>query len=715
VPSSSPQGPEPKLTKREVESIAARLERGEFLDDHWRNRLFRQAKEAELRYLEKQARGSVLADTMAVPFQTLKRFGGSGKQDWANRLVLGDNLQVLKTLFEMKERGELLNADGTPGVRLCYIDPPFATKREFRGKRGQAAYRDRVEGTEFIEFLRRRLIFIHELLAKDGVLYLHLDTNKVHYMKVLLDEIFGPENFRTEIIWKRSSAHSDTKQGRRQHGRIHDTILFYSKGPQWTWNPLYTDYDPAYVSEFYRYVEEDTGRTYRLGDLTAAKPGGDTQYEFHGRKPYKGRYWAYSREKMEELCSRGLIHFPDDPKGVPSFKRYLDEQPGVSLQDIWLDIKPVPPSERTDFPTQKPRALLERIIRSSTAEGDLVLDCFGGSGTTAVEAEALGRRWIAIDCGKLAVYTTQQRLLSLTEGNGKRASRQLAPFEFCAAGLYDNTLLENLPFDRYRDFVLELFGCKSAPHKLGRVPMVGTRKGGPVHLFPFNETEAQMGRAYIESLHQRLSLKVSGEVYVIAPMSACDPALFEDVITLGENTYFVLRVPYSAIEALHGRDFEPPSQPGSSKELNDAIDSFGFDFVELPEAKLTYTQGKDSLQVEIEEFRRGGLDPDDFDELEDAGRRDLAMVMADTSYDGDGFRLREHYFGDELAKSDWSFKLDLEKAGAHLLIIFMDSHGNERREVFGLAAKRGKSKTARKSKSSSKVSPARKGKRKAKA
>ena len=687
-----PEGPEPKLGKREIEAISERLRKGEFLDDHWRHRLFRQAKEAELGYFGKQSRGSVLAETMAVPFQTLKRFGKGGKGSSTSKLVFGDNLQVLKTLFEMKERGELLNADGTRGVRLCYIDPPFATKREFRGKKGQVAYRDRVEGAEFIEFLRRRLIFIHELLAENGVLYLHLDTNKVHYMKVLLDEIFGPENFRTEIIWKRSSAHSDTKQGRRQHGRIHDTILFYSKGDQWTWNPLYTDYDPEYVNEFYRYVEKDTGRKFRLGDLTAAKPGGDTQYVFHGRRPYKGRYWAYSRAKMEELLAQGLIHFPDDPKGVPSFKRFLDEQPGVSLQDIWLDVKPVPPSERTDFPTQKPRALLERIIESSTNEGDLVLDCFGGSGTTAVVAEALGRRWITIDCGKLAVYTTQQRLLGLMEGNGKRPSRDLQPFELCSAGLYDNALLESLPFAKYEAFVLELFGCTPSPHKLGHVPMVGTRKGGPVHLFPFGETEALMGREYIESLHRRLKARVSGEVYVIAPISACDPSLFEDVITLGENTYFVLRVPYSAIEALHGRDFEPPPQPGSSKELNDAIDSFGFDFVELPEAKLRYTRAKGKLRVDIEEFRRGGLDPDDFDELEDAGRNDLAMVMADPSYDGDGFRLMEHYFGDELAKSDWSFELNLDEAGDRVLLIYMDTHGNERREVIEPLARKRKGK-----------------------
>ena len=216
--------------------------------------------------------------------------------------------------------------------------------------------------------------------------------------------------------------------------------------------------------------------------------------------------------------------------------------------------------------------------------------------------------------------------------------------------------------------------------------MVGTRKGGQVHLFPFNKTDALMGRDYIDSLHKRIRSKISGEIYVITPVSSCDPGLFEDVISLGENTYFILRVPYSVIEALHGREFELLPQPGSSDELNDAIDSFGFDFVELPEVKLRYERVKDVLRVKITEFRRGGLDPDDFDELEDAGRRDLAMVMADSKYDGEVFRLMEHRFADELAELGWKFEFDLSDASKRMLLIYMDTHGNERREVLELSA-----------------------------
>jgi DNA modification methylase len=712
VPSSFREYGLPAVSDTEIEAIAERLRKGEFLDDHWRRRLFREPKEAELAYAGKQRSSVILAETMPVPLQQLKCFGSANESRWANLLVFGDNLQVLKTLLEMKERGELLNADGTPGVRICYIDPPFATKREFRGSKNQPAYRDKVERAEFIEFLRKRLIFIHELLADDGVLYLHLDTNKVHYMKVLLDEIFGPHNFRTEIIWKRSSAHSDTKQGRRQHGRIHDTILFYAKGNQWVWNPMFLPYAADYDAQEYRHIASD-GRRYKQTDLTAAKPGGDTSYEwrvkrpedtiawetdlddewrrpkegwdYKGVKPYQGRYWAYSKSLLIEFDRSGLLHYRRT--GMPRLMQFADEMEGVSLQDLWTDIVPVSAgsAEREAFPTQKPRALLERVIETSSNEGDLVLDCFAGSGTTAVVSERLNRRWIAIDCGKLAIYTAQRRLLGLDEGNGKAAALQsLMPFKLCSAGLYDNALLEKLPFQEYETFVLQLFGCRSGPHELGGVPMVGTRKGAPVHIFPFNKTDAVMGRGYIMSLHERIKSKVSGEVYIIAPVSACDPTLFEDLVTLDENTYFVLRVPYSVIEALHGRGFELLSQPGSLDELNDAMDSFGFDFVEVPEAKIAYARAKTELRVEVKEFRRGGLDPDDFAELEDAGRSDLAMVMADTDYDSDVFRLREHRFGDELAKDDWMFQLDLTHAGGQLALIYMDTHGNERREVLEL-------------------------------
>lgn len=681
----------PSLGEAEIKAITGRLKKGEFLDDHYRRLLFRQPKEYELTYAGKHSRSQILADTMEVPLQTLKSFGGE-PGGWTNKLIFGDNLQVLKTLLETKERGELTNSDGSPGVRLCYIDPPFATRREFRTSKGNLAYRDKVEGAEFVEFLRKRLVFIHELLADDGVLYLHLDTNKTHYMKVLLDEIFGPENFRTEIIWKRSTAHSDTKQGRKLHGRIHDSILFYSKGPGWVWNPLYTPYNEAYLESKYRHVEDETGRQYRLDNLTA--PGGaskgNPEFELMGVT----RYWRYSKKRMSELVSEGRI-VQTKPGGVPQYKRYLDESEGIPLQDVWTDLDPINSmaAERVNYPTQKPESLLGRIVETSSAPGDLVLDCFAGSGTAAVVAQRLARRWISVDCGKLAIYTSQRRLISLTEGSTKQKPFSTGgAFELCTAGLYDNELLEGLSFERYEQFALQLFGGRARHHKIASVPMVGTRKGGPVHLFPFKEVDAQMGRSYIESLHERLKGKISGAVYVITPVSACDPGLFEDVIRLDENVYFILRIPYSVIEVLHGRDFELLTQPSSFDDLNDAIDSFGFDFVEPPEVEVSYRRSKGKLRAEIKSFRRGGLDPDEFAELEDKGRGDLAMVMVDADHDDEVFRLTEHRFADELQDSSWAFEVE---GSGKAMIIFMDTYGNERREVMELAKPTAKRKPAR--------------------
>ena len=225
-----------------------------------------------------------------------------------------------------------------------------------------------------------------------------------------MDAVFGSANFRTEIIWKRSSAHSDTRQGRKQHGRIHDVILFYTKTDDWVWNPVYTRYDPDYVQSNYRYVEENTGRRFKSTDLTAAKPGGDTSYEWKGRRPPEGRYWAYSRENMEKLDREGRIYYTRT--GNPRLKQYLDEMPGVALQDTWTDIPPISSqaAERLGYPTQKPENLLERIVKSSSNKGDLVLDPFCGCGTTVAVAERLDRDWIGIDIAHLAIGLMKHRL-----------------------------------------------------------------------------------------------------------------------------------------------------------------------------------------------------------------------------------------------------------------------------------------------------------------
>jgi len=362
-------------------------------------------------------------------------------EQWKNKLYFGDNLQVLREYI----------ADES--VDLVYLDPPFKSQATynvlFAERNGthaaaqikafedtwhwdQAAaeiYQEVVEAggpasqvmQAFREFLgcndllayltmmAPRLVELRRVLNPTGSLYLHCDPTASHYLKLLLDAVFGVRNFRTEIVWKRTTAHSDTKQGRKQHGRVHDVIFFYTKGDTWTWNTLYHDYDPEYVQKFYKYVEPATNRRYGLFDITG--PGGAAK----GNPKYKllgvTRFWRYSPEKAEEMVRMGRI-VQVKPGAVPREKRYLDEMPGVPLQDIWTDIKPIgaQAKERLGYPTQKPEALLERIIRASSNEGDVVLDPFCGCGTTVAVAQRLGRRWIGIDITHLAINLMRNRL-----------------------------------------------------------------------------------------------------------------------------------------------------------------------------------------------------------------------------------------------------------------------------------------------------------------
>ena len=199
------------------------------------------------------------------------------------------------------------------------------------------------------------------------------------YLKVLLDAIFGAVNFRNEIIWQRSGAKNDSLR----YGRSHDVILFYTAGRAFTWNPQYLPFEQSSVIKNYTHFEAGTGRRYRRGDLTAAKPGGDVDFEWHGVRPYKGRHWAYSRENLDQMYAAGRIEFRRT--GMPVYKRYLDEQPGVPLQDVWTDVRLASADkERLGYPTQKPVALMERIIEASSNEGDVVLDPFCGCGTRSM-------------------------------------------------------------------------------------------------------------------------------------------------------------------------------------------------------------------------------------------------------------------------------------------------------------------------------------------
>jgi len=334
------------------------------------------------------------------------------------------------------------------GGRVSQVMQAF---RLFLGENDMLAY---------LTMMAPRLVELRRVLKPTGSIYLHCDPTASHYIKLLMDAVFGPEQFQNEIVWKRTSARSDS----HRYNHIHDVILFYSIGRGFTWNVQYMPYDDAYINKFYRHIEKDTGRRYTLSDLMA--PGtrkGESGKPWRGIDPNaRGNHWKYTVSTLDELDSIGRIYWP--PKGrVPRFKRYLDEMDGLPLQSIWVDIPPVSAhaAERLGYPTQKPEALLERIIQASSNPGDVVLDPFCGCGTAIAVAQRLGRRWIGIDITHLAISLMKHRLHSAF---GEKVAYEVIgePITVEGAGV----LAKEDPY-QFQWWVLGLVGARSVEKKKG--------------------------------------------------------------------------------------------------------------------------------------------------------------------------------------------------------------------------------------------------------
>lgn len=357
-----------------------------------------------------------------------------------NTLYYGDNLKVLREHI------------ASASVDLIYLDPPFNSNRNYNilfkdesGKEAEAqitafedtwhwsrsteetyqelvlssapvgvmiaALRQSIGTNQMMAYLvmmAARLVELHRVLKPTGSLYLHCDPTASHYLKIILDTIFGGEHFQNDITWKRSSAHSDIKQGRKALGNIADHILYFTKSDQYTFNPQFTAYDEEYVRHTYNNVDPD-GRRWKSSDLTG--PGGAAKgnpyFEFMGVE----RYWRFTKKNLENLLAEGRIH-QSKPGTVPRMKHYLDEMSGIPLQNIWDDIPPIgaQAAERLGYPTQKPLALLERIVSASSNPGDIVLDPFCGCGTTIAAAQKLERQWLGIDVTHLSIALQKYRL-----------------------------------------------------------------------------------------------------------------------------------------------------------------------------------------------------------------------------------------------------------------------------------------------------------------
>jgi DNA modification methylase len=330
-------------------------------------------------------------------------------------------------------------------VDLIYADPPFFSNRHYEVIWEDGAeirsFGDRWKGgiENYVLWMKERLEPCYRVLKKTGSMYLHCDWHAAHYLKVEMDTIFGANNFQNEIVWKRSDAHSDAKQGAKHYGRVTDNILFYTKSDEFTFNTIYVPLPQTTQEKWYRHVEPKTGRRYNLDNLTASKAGGDTLYEFHGVKPPLGRYWAYTKEKMQKMWDEGRIVKTKTRKLY--YKRYLDESKGVPLQNLWTDISMLrgfsASKEHLGYPTQKPEALLDRIIRTSSNSMDIILDPFCGCGTAIFVAHKLGRQWIGIDVSPTACNLMEKRMRKLHVSPNvmgmpmtEEDLRKLPPFEF---------------------------------------------------------------------------------------------------------------------------------------------------------------------------------------------------------------------------------------------------------------------------------------------
>ncbi len=451
-----------KLTDNEIRDINRYLEEGKPLPENYRFLLFEDKREVELVWNGKTNE----VCNVVLPFQVIEQVDepraeknvsfqktlfdidsrGRQQKGWTNKLIWGDNKLILSSLKNGPMREEI---EKQGGIKLIYIDPPFDVGADFSmnieigdeqftkapGVLEEIAYRDTWgRGADsFIAMIYERLVLMRDLLADDGSIYVHCDYRVNSYLRIILDEIFGKDNLNNEITWRRAYSHND---GNR-FGVITDTILFYSKSENWIYNKVFIPRTDEETAEEYNYTDEKTRKRYKSVSMNAAGQGEPKYFGDRGLlKPPKGTHWRWSQERIDEALKNDIIFFTSN--GVPRYKQYSDDIKGKQVQNLWTDFMAISSQskELLDFPTQKPEELLERIMKASSNEGDLVADIFCGSGTTLAVAEKLGRKWIGADLGKFAIHTTRKRMIGV-QRELKKEGRDYRAFEVLNLGKYE--------------------------------------------------------------------------------------------------------------------------------------------------------------------------------------------------------------------------------------------------------------------------------------
>lgn len=577
-------------------------------------------------------------DTNWQTFQALRSGGRVSNAAWINRLIYGDNLLAMAALLGGDEQ--------TPSLRgkidLFYIDPPFDSKADYRTKITlpggdvaqkptvieQFAYSDTwADGTaSYLAMIVPRLCLMRELLSERGSIYVHLDWHVSHYVRVVLDELFGRAYFQNEITWKRTSAHSESGQ----FGRNADTLFFYSKSKNKIWNQQYSTHDAEHLARFRNH--DSDGRKWADFDLSGAGQGPARNFGEQGNiEPPRGRHWMYDQSGIDNLIAAKKIHWTRN--GTPRLKRYLEDSSGLPVQSVWDDIFPVnsQAGERLDYSTQKPEALLERILKSSSDENSIIADVFGGSGTSAAVAERLGRRWITSDLGKPACMIMRKRLID----------QNARPFLYQAIGDYQveaarSTLGKKFRVGDLANIVLKLYGALPLPPEEN--PSRNLGKVAPRTLVVVDSPQKLTGLATLKRAQELRSSHLGG---------------WESVVVLGWN--FTADIGH-VIAGLNDANLEvlviPPDLLDRLKKKGDKLTSDEVRFSSLqyvtvkPIERRTLPSGE-VVTVELDNYvllspDALNLEPKDKERLRAVANRDpLALIeywSVDPDYDGEVFR-----------------------------------------------------------------------------
>lgn len=578
------------------------------------------------------------------------RLAQSEQDAWVNRLIYGDNLLAMAAL--------LAGDDNTPSMRgkvdLIYIDPPFDSKADYRTKVTlpgveleqkptvieQFAYSDTwADGTaSYLAMITPRLVLMRELLADTGSIYVHLDWHVGHYVKLVMDDIFGKEKFINEITWQRTNSHNEAGQW----GRIHDSIFFYKMSGAAYWNP---ERVPFSAEQLGRYKEDGSGRLYTCQDLTADRKNSDSgKFNWRGTMPSPGRGWGYTVEQLETWWAEGKIALKKN--GSPRMDGlivYLDEKEGMTPQSIWSDVSRVgnTSSERIGYSTQKPEVLLSRIITASCPIDGLVLDFFGGSGTTAAVAEKLGRRWITTDLGKPACMIMRKRLID----------QSAKPFLYQAIGDYQveaakATLGREFRIGDLSQIVLSLYGAQSLPaefnpqRNLGQIAGLdlGPRKSSKTLVLADSPNKLTGIATLRKAIAQRDNLLGGWDRVVVLGWNF-EPSIGQDITALNDNRLEVLVIPPDLLDRL--------KKKGGIDKLRGQVRFSSLQYLTIHPVERTRSAADEHLTVKLRNYVL--LSPEAIN-LDDANRQKLQAVMnqeplalieywaVDPDYDGKVFR-----------------------------------------------------------------------------